>query len=179
MTQISPLTSAETWAAARRDYLGGASAPVVSERYGLSERTLRRRAAAEGWRRADVETPAQGAQPYWNRPPPSKAQAVADFPELAEVDQARGQDDFYLLFDPQPRELRRFAFKRAAEAAAADQPHQATAWMRLAQLVDRCGDRIDREARPFQDIDYLRAAYLRRLGDEQAERTDAIADDKG
>ena len=41
----------ELWRRARQDYLGGAAAAVVAERYGFSERTLQRRAAAEGWRR--------------------------------------------------------------------------------------------------------------------------------
>ena len=76
---------------------------------------------------------------------------------------------FGLLFDPEPRTLRRFAFRRASESAALDRPQQAVAWMRLAQLVDRCGDRIDQEAHPFRDIDQVHAAYLRRLNEEFAE----------
>lgn len=45
--------SAETWAAARADYLSGASASEVCERHGLSLSTFRWRARTEGWRRAD------------------------------------------------------------------------------------------------------------------------------
>jgi len=46
--------SAETWAAARADYLSGASAPEVCERHRLSLSTFRWRARNEGWRRADM-----------------------------------------------------------------------------------------------------------------------------
>nr|WP_314434273.1 hypothetical protein [uncultured Brevundimonas sp.] len=45
--------SAETWAAARADYLGGASAAEVCERHSLSLSTFRWRARTEGWRRSD------------------------------------------------------------------------------------------------------------------------------
>ncbi|WP_292073077.1 hypothetical protein [Brevundimonas sp. UBA7534] len=45
--------SAETWAAARADYLSGAAAAQVCERHGLSLSTFRWRARTEGWRRAD------------------------------------------------------------------------------------------------------------------------------
>jgi len=45
--------SAETWAAARADYLAGGSAAEVCERHGLSQSTFRWRARTEGWRRSD------------------------------------------------------------------------------------------------------------------------------
>lgn len=158
----------EIWAAARADYLSGISAPVVAERYGLSERNLRRRASAEGWRREDLEPVTLDPPPAWDCPPRDKDDILQENPELQEVTAARETAQFYLLFNPEPHDLRRFAFRRAAEAAATDAPQQAVVWMRLAQLVDRCGDRIDREARRFNDVDMLRAAYLRRLSEDVA-----------
>jgi hypothetical protein len=170
MTQnASPLRHGpEIWAAVRADYLAGISAPVVAERYGVSERSVRRRAAVEGWRREDVETVALDPSPPWSFRPQEKADVLNQNPELHEVTAAQETEQFFLLFNPEPHDLRRFAFRRAAEAAATDAPQQAVVWMRLAQLVDRCGDRIAREARHFSDLDMLRAAYLRRLGEDVA-----------
>ncbi len=45
--------SAETWAAARADYLAGGSAAEVCERHSLPLSTFRWRAQQEGWRRMD------------------------------------------------------------------------------------------------------------------------------
>ncbi|WP_159457523.1 hypothetical protein [Brevundimonas sp. SH203] len=44
---------AAVWAAARADYLAGATAAEACERHGLSKSTFRWRARTEGWRRAD------------------------------------------------------------------------------------------------------------------------------
>ncbi|MGV8930347.1 MAG: hypothetical protein ACOH1E_11400, partial [Brevundimonas sp.] len=54
-TPLPPHThrSSETWEAIRRDYVAGASTPVLGERYGLTARSIRRRAALEVWRRDD------------------------------------------------------------------------------------------------------------------------------
>lgn len=41
------------WGAARDAYLDGESAASISARFGMGERTIRARAQAEGWRRAD------------------------------------------------------------------------------------------------------------------------------
>lgn len=161
-------TPPEIWAAARADYVSGISAPVVAERYGLSERNLRRRASAEGWRREDMEPIVMDPPPAWDRPPRDRDDILAENPELEEVTAAGENARFSLLFSPEPHDLRRFAFRRAAEAAAMDAPQQAVVWMRLAQLADRCGDRIDRDARIFKDVDMLRAAYLRRLDQDIA-----------
>lgn len=163
MTHPDATPSPETWAQARRDYLAGDPAPLVAERHGLSERTLRRRAALEGWRRADAVPDLTGLDepPHWGRPLASRSEEIERTPQLAEVTAAADSEQFLLLFDPDPAKLRRFAFRKSVDAAATGTPHQAVAWMRLVQLVDRCGDRIKRESRAFADIDYLRAAYLR------------------
>lgn len=168
MTNPPKRPSTEVWASARADYLAGISAPVVAERYALSERTLRRRASAEGWRREDLEVIALDPPPPWDTPFQDKDVMLDENPELAEVTAARESNQLLLLFNPEPHDLRRFAFRKAAAAAATDLPQEALVWMRLAQLVDRCGDRIDRDSRCFSDVDMLRAAYLRRLDQDVA-----------
>lgn len=47
----------ETWARAQQDFLAGASAAEVCDRYGMGLRTLRRHAADEAWRRTDTDDP--------------------------------------------------------------------------------------------------------------------------
>jgi len=148
--------------------MSGISAPVVAKRHGLSLRSMRRRALAEGWRRSDAaaETPAA-----WSR-----AEAVDEFPELGAIDLARSNDRFYLMFAPDPRELRRYAFAQAAEAAVMAHPAEAVVWMRLVNQLDRSGDRIARESRPFDPADYMRASYLKEQGDGfEAENAAAAA----
>lgn len=49
--------TAETWGAARGDYLAGLSAAAVCARYDLGLSALRARARREGWRRADQADP--------------------------------------------------------------------------------------------------------------------------
>ena len=105
-------------------------------------------------------------------------------PALEEVDAAGSSSRFGLLFNPHPRTLRRFAFRQAAENAALDRPQQAVAWMRLCQLVDRCGDGLDSDAAAFREVDYVRAAYLHRLNEAVAEgrleeEAEAEAEDTG
>lgn len=162
----NPAPPADVWTRARDDYLNGASAPVVAERYGLSERTVRRRAAGAGWRRADRPTVVLDGPPPWNRGALTREDAIEVFPELAEVEQAVMNDRFLLLFDPDQKHLRRFAFRQAAEAAALSRPAEAVVWMRLVQTLERTGDRIDVEARPFREQDYLRASFLRRIDED-------------
>lgn len=43
----------EVWAQVRQDYLAGISAPECCRRHGVGLTALRKRAASEGWRRAD------------------------------------------------------------------------------------------------------------------------------
>ncbi|WP_339933132.1 hypothetical protein [uncultured Brevundimonas sp.] len=164
----APLPPPDLWTRARADYLAGVSAPVVAERYGLSERTLRRRAATEGWRRVDQSPVVLEPPPPWNRDTLSREEAIERFPELAEVEAAASNDAFFLLFDPDQKDLRRYAFRHAAESAAFGRPAEAVVWMRLVQMLDRTGEQTDRLGRPFREEDYLRAAYLRRLGEDVA-----------
>lgn len=155
-------TPPEIWAAARDDYLAGDSAPVVTERYGLSLRSFQRRAGIEGWRRADISVPSPRDAPIWSRGL-TKAQLIEIHPELGDIEEARAEEVFQLLFEPSAVDLRRFAFRRAAELAAIDSPRQALVWMRLVQMLDRPGERIDRESSTFTPVDHLRSAFLRRM----------------
>lgn len=170
-----PRTRTEVWAAVRADFLAGDSAAVVAERHGLSERSIHRRAAAEGWRRMDA--PSLGSPPVWSRPAPKEA-LIANHPELGDIDAAHAQDTFELLFDPDPQKLRRFAFHKAAEQAAMNAPQQALVWLRLTHILDRCGDRISRDEAIFQPVDHLRAAFLRRLEEDYPEAEPASEGDQ-
>jgi len=167
--------TAETWAAARADFLSGLSAAIVAERHGMSERQVRRRAAIEGWRRSDFEPTKQEPLIPGLRSLLSHKEVTDQDDALEQVDQVEATARFALFFGPEPRALRRFAFRRASECAALDRPQQAVAWMRLIQTVDRCGDRIDREAKPFHEADYVRAAYLRRLDETILSDKNAVA----
>ena len=172
MTQIEhrpPRLTAEAWARAREDFIAGISCAVIAERYGTTDRSVRRRAAIEGWRRRDFLPSRPAPPPPWMAAPRTKDDEMEIDPALEEVDAAESTSRFGLLFNPHPRTLRRFAFRQAAENAAVDRPQQAVAWMRLCQLVDRCGDGLDSDAAAFRDVDYVRAAYLHRLNEAIAE----------
>ena len=179
MTQTQsrpPRLTAEAWAAAREDYAAGTAAAVIAERYGTTERSVRRRAATEGWRRMPLPRAELGAPPPWMAGPRTKAEEIERTPALEEVEDAEAISRFGLVFNPEPQDLRRFAFRQAAENAAMDRPQQAVAWMRLVQLTDRCGARLELDGSAFRDIDYLRAAYLCRLDEAVAEgKADALA----
>ncbi len=107
--------------------------------------------------------------------PEIRTEAVSDDPALEEVDEAESTARFALPFNPEPRALRRFAFRRAAESAAVDRPQEAAAWMRLVPLADRCDERVERDGQPFRDIDSIRAASLKRASEAfpDGEETDA------
>lgn len=151
----SPL---DVWALARRDYLDGDSAPVVAERYGLSERTLRRRAAKDGWRRQDEAKSHRREKSRWERRLDMKGRLVERDPVLEGVLARTMADQMELLTIPDPTCLRTFAFRRAAECAAMDRPTQAVVWMRLVQQIERVGEGLDDDL-DFSAADHLRAAF--------------------
>ena len=167
-TDPKPRLNPEAWACAREDFISGVSAPVLAERYGVTERSVRRRAAIEGWRRADFMPSRLGPPPPWMRGPLTKDNEIEIDPALGEIDEAETTSRFGLLFNPDPRSLRRFAFRQAAENAAVDRPQIAVAWMRLVQLTERCQFRLDNDASAFRDVDHVRAAYLQRLDEAVA-----------
>lgn len=156
---------AELWRRARQDYLGGDSAPVVAERYGLSERTVRRRASVEGWRKADVEPPPFDDPPPWGvRYYRVQSEIIDDHPEYDGIAAARQQDTFNLLFTPEQHDLKGFAFRRACEAAAMNKPLEAASWLRVQRLIEQCGPVPDPHRDAFSPDDHLRAALLRAMG---------------
>ena len=161
----SPL---DVWALVQRDYLAGDTASVVADRYGLSERTVRRRAGAEGWRRTDAKDASRGYA-NWSRRMEAEKSAAGEFPDLMEVLDARRREQFDLLAAPDAATLRLFAFRKAAEFAAMDHPSRATLWMRLVQQLDRVGDRLDRDDAELPQADYMRAAFLNRMDMEADE----------
>lgn len=169
-----PRLTPETWAHAREEFLAGVSAAVVAERYGTTERSIRRRAAIEGWRRSDFMPGRMGPPPPWMAPPKTKDEEIEIDPALAEVDEAETVSRFALLFNPNARSLRNFAFRHAAESAAVDRPQQAVAWMRLVQLVNNTAVRLETDSSAFRDIDHLRAAYLHRLHEAVAEGSEEM-----
>ncbi len=152
----------ELWRCVRDDYVAGLPAAVVAERYGVSERSLQRRAAAEGWRRCDRTVRVEPCS--WRRGFLDAKTAAARHPEFAEIEEANSIDAAILLFAPDQRHLRLFAFRRAAEAAAMGRPSEAVVWMRLVHSLDRSGDRIDDELAPLSEVDLIRTALLRRAG---------------
>lgn len=159
--------SLDLWGRVRRDYLAGASAAVVGERYGVSQRTIQRRASAQGWRRCD-RAAGEEIDPDWPMPAPrgvysprrSMDDVLAQHPSLKGVTRVNAMDLDDLLLRPDPETLRHFAFKRAAEAAAMGRPAEALSWMRLVGAVDRSGDRIESEEARFSRADRMRAAFI-------------------
>lgn len=164
-----PRLTAEAWAHAREDFIAGISAAVIAERYGTTDRSIRRRAAIEGWRRPDFMPSRLAPPPPWMAGPRTKEEEMEIDPALEEVDEAESVSRFGLLFNPNAGSLRRFAFRQAAENAAVDRPQQAMTWMKLVQLVNTCDFRLTNESSAFRDIDHVRAAYLRRLNEAVAE----------
>jgi len=183
MTDTDPKTpphpTSDIWRAARSDYLSGHSAAVVAERYGLSSRTIQRRAAAEGWRHADVR-PATRIRSNWAGPAAAVMRAMdsldtahAACPELAEVSALADEQRHDLLFSPDATRFRLFAFRQATEAAALGGINEATAWMRLLALIDRQSSQIDGDVHTYGQVDRLRANYLAQIDALRAEDEDA------
>lgn len=173
----------DPWPLARRDYLSGHSAVIVAERYGLSARTIQRRAAAEGWRHADVR-PATRIRSNWAGPAAAVMRAMdslddahAACPQLAEVSALADEQRHDLLFSPDATRFRLHAFRQATEAAATGGVNEATAWMRLLVLIDRQSSQIDGDVHPYNALDRLRANYLAQIDAMRAEYEDTPPDE--
>lgn len=148
----------DVWALAQRDYLAGDPASVVAERYGLSERTLQRRAARDGWRRSDTKE--RQALPEWRHRMKAQYEACKDDTMLDFVREAHRSGQFDLLHAPDATTLRLFAFRQAAECAAMGHPGEAVVWMRLVNQLERSGARLDHDCEAFSEADQLRSAFL-------------------
>lgn len=172
---------ADAWRRCRTDYERGVSAPVAAERHGLAARSVRRRAAAEDWRKpappASLWAEVHGARPALAGSPPTQEEEFAEHPGLEAFVDAHTFEVGELLLNPQPTALSRFAFRRAAEAAVRGAAAEAGAWMRLAAQVGRAADKLERAGRNFSPADYMRATYAAQLrevwesrsGDEEDE----------
>jgi len=153
-----PRADEETWADARADYENGVSTPVVAERYGLGERQVRRRAFNEGWKKPRRSFPRSFAGI-----PPGEVEELARDPNLQPFVDAHSYEVGELLMLPTADRLSRFGFRRAAEAAGAGRIAEAQAWMRLVAQVNRLQPKLDRQQRPFNEADYIRAEFAAQL----------------
>ena len=142
--------------------LAGCSTPVVAERHGLNERTVRRRAAAEDWASLRRRVWSPSASLFAGEPPCAEEELERE-PQLEPFVAAHSFEVGELLMNPQPERLSRFAFRRSAEAAASGAAAEALSWMRLVQALDRVHERLERAGRPFNAADYLRAHYAESL----------------
>lgn len=164
---------AEIWRRARQDYLGGDTARVVCERYGLSERRFYRHATKEGWRRTDVEASLSEDPPPWAHVRREGLfDIIAEHPEFAEVQSAKDNERYALLFNAEPDDLRGFAFRRACEAAALYKPAESAAWLRVQRLLEQCRYISDPRDGPYRPEDNLRAQYIKALKPEYEDEED-------
>lgn len=137
---------AQAWSLARRDWGQGHSSVVIGERHGLNHRTVRRRAAAEGW----------------PRPPSPEARTRARLesdPALQTYAEERAFQVNELLMRPGRLELARFAFLRATECAALGGPNEAVAWMRLVDQLRRNQQTLELVDPEVDLADVLRARF--------------------
>lgn len=145
----------DIWSAIRRDYCAGESTLLLAERYDLADRSIRRRAALENWRRdADV-------QALRLHPRDLRGHEEQVYPALARIDDLNREDLHDLLFTPDITDLSRFAFRRAAECAALDGPVQTAAWLRVVRLATDLRDRrADLTTPTYREADYVRAEMM-------------------
>lgn len=144
------------WDRAREAYLAGDSAPVVAARLGLSERTLQRRAAREGWRRCDRARESAGLTDLgFDLDDPDDP--FARFCAITHREAAE------LLIEPTLAALVRYAFRRSAEAAVANRQAESLGWARLFTLLQRGAERLPVPDRGDTTPDNLRALYAEAL----------------
>jgi hypothetical protein len=144
----------------------GPSPRLLAERHGLSERNVRRRAAAEAWSRSAGCGPADPEG------------ALADDPALEAFVTARKVETNELLLRPTRTRLSRFAFRRATEAAALGRPAEASGWLRLVDQLRRNARAVDEPEQTWDPADLIRARYAETLmfgdfGDEPDEAAPA------
>jgi hypothetical protein len=137
-----------SWARAKADYLAGATAEGVCERYGLAKSSFHARARAEGWRLKDV-----GGR---------RAEPVDD---LAELEPA-----------PPTLEMAQQAWRRAAEAIRLGKPYQARTWMKLSAELKAAARQEDADARHAQYLAQDRAAKAAAEPDADTDTSDAVSD---
>jgi hypothetical protein len=135
-----------SWTRAKADYLAGATAEGVCERYGLARSSFHARARAEGWRLKDLGE--------------RRAEPVDD---LAELEPA-----------PPTLEMAQQAWRRAAEAIRLGKPYQARTWMKLSAELKAAARQEDADARHAQYLAQDRAAKA--AAEPDADTSDTVLD---
>lgn len=162
MSAWSPPPPAYDWARARDDYLAGEPAGIVASRLGVTERTLHRHAAIEGWRRRDQHQIAALA----GEPMPATSRELEPGSPLDMFVAATEYEVGELLLNPAPVRFIRFAFRRSAEAAVRGRVTEALAWTRLVASLERIAPGVADTQRAFNSADYIRAVYAAKLHKE-------------
>lgn len=162
--------AAETWAAARADYLAGGSAAEVCERHDLPLSTFRWRAKQEGWRRQDQF---QTAAPFhvsddfadyrnwtppvapfpddndaWDgedQPPPSDAPSEAPSEAPPDAPSPAGTEETYDAEPPRAADLCEQAWLNAARAIQQGRMIEARGWTRLHRELAEIAKNLDRD----------------------------------
>lgn len=136
------------WQAAREEYLAGFSGPQVCRRHGLSLTALRRRARAEGWRRADQA---------WTTP--SRLDPGADaWDEGAALEEAVGGNLDAIDF----RELAWVANQRMMRAVLRGDATGALRWRKVRDVMDAEQATVDQETRLDEALAFTRAEAAER-----------------
>jgi hypothetical protein len=143
----------EVWARAREDYLAGMSAPGVCRRHGVGLTTLRKRAAREGWRRADQSWRPPNALDPWDE-------------GLALEDRTDGDLDRIEM-----RELSFVAHRRMMRAVLRGDAAEALRWRRVSLAMDEEEAVIERWLAQDEAIRIERAGQAE-LADDLADKAD-------
>lgn len=149
--KTDPDPNQAVWDQAREAFLGGATAAEVANQIGVSERSLQRRAAREGWRRKD-----QPLRSLPNLPPPDPDDPDDPLNQFMAVTH-RGRTE--MLIDPTLEAYVSFAFRRSAEAAALGRMSEALGWARLFTTLQRGSALLPVPDQGGTTPDMLRAAY--------------------
>ena len=168
--ELAPACVEEAWRRARLDYENGVTGPVAAERHGLNARTLRRRAAAEGWRKRpppglDRLLGLDGAGPLRCAPPASEAEMIDDNATLSPFVAANSLEIGAMLMLPRPEALARFAFRRSVEAASKGAPHETAQWLRVVEQLRRTEALLDPLTAPVSPADCARALLAEQMAD--------------
>ena len=174
--ELPPVCVEEAWRHARDDYEAGVSIPVAADRHGLAERSLRRRAQVEGWRRPGLP-PMERRYAMLAGEPRSVDEVIEDNPMMGPFVEAHSWEVGELLMRPEPERLQRFAFRRAAECAASGAAVEAAGWLRLVTQVARVRRQLEEAAHGYNPADLMRAHYAAGLFADLDDDEDDVADE--
>lgn len=152
-----PSAPDDVWDAVRADYLAGVSAPECARRHGVGTTALYRRAAQQGWRRAD--------QPWL---PSNRLDAEDEGVALeAEID---GDLDRI-----GPDQLAFVAWRRMTRAVLRGDAAGAMRWRRIRDAMDADQDELDRQILQDDMVLRLRAAPEAADGVDRVDRVDVFS----